>query len=267
MVLPRLNECDEFSAEAEDYNYERFSMFDFSDQTVIVTGGTRGIGGALSAAFLDAGAKVIATYVGNDEKAASFRDAHAGVNIEKFDVADYNSVEVFFKAFAEKYGTLQVLVNNAGIRRDSVLAMMKAEDWKQVIDVNLGSIFNMCKFGVQAMMTERYGRIINITSPCGHFGFEGQANYAASKAGMVGLTRSLSKEVAKRRITVNCVSPGFIGTELIDDLPEELVKEYKKMVPVKRFGTVEEVAYSVMCIAAREASYITGTVLEVTGGL
>ena len=125
----------------------------------------------------------------------------------------------------------------------------------------------MCKAAVMKMSRKRYGRIVNITSPCSHFGFAGQANYAASKAGQIGLTRSLSKEVAKRKITVNCISPGFISTDLISDLPEKLVEEYKNQIPLKRFGTVEEVASCVSFLASEQASYVTGTVLEVSGGL
>lgn len=244
-------------------------MFDFSGQTALVTGGTRSIGRAISEALLRAGAKVIATYVGNDEAAQAFR---AGVGddrltLAKFDVADYAAVEAFFQGYAEKHGKLDILINNSGIRRDSVLAMMNRDDWDRVLDINLGGVFNMCRFAVREMMTARYGRIVNITSPSGKFGFEGQCNYAASKAGMVALSRSLCKEVAKRGITVNCVSPGFIETDLIADLPPELVKEYKAGVPVKRFGKPEEVAYAVLSLCAKEASYITGATLEVTGGL
>ena len=246
-------------------------MFDFSDQTALVTGGTRGIGRAISEAFLNAGARVIANYCGNDEAANAFKEANAEagdrLHLAKFDVSDYDAVESFFRGLPDKYGALHVLVNNSGIRRDSVLAMMTREDWERVISVNLTGTYNMCKFGVQAMMGERYGRIVNITSPCGHFGFEGQANYAATKAGMVGMTRSLSKEVAKRKITVNCVSPGFVETDLIVDLPEELSKEYKRMVPLRRFAKTEEVAHAVLFLATREAAYITGTTLGVTGGL
>ncbi len=246
-------------------------MQDFTDQTILVTGGTRGIGATVTTAFLERGARVIATYVGNDQRATAFRHeagaAGSRLFLEKFDIADYAAVETFFSTFPEKYGTLQVLVNNAGIRKDSVLGMMNPGDWNRVIQVNLTGTFNMCKFAVQLMLTERYGRIINITSPSGKFGFEGQANYAASKAGQVALTRSLSKETAKRKITVNCVSPGFIDTELIADLPREQAKAYRQSVPMKRFGTTAEVAYAVLVLAAREASYITGSVLEVTGGL
>lgn len=246
-------------------------MFSFEGQTVIVTGGTRSIGASIAKSFLKAGAKVVATYVGNDEAAQAFvaeqKEFADKLFIEKFDVSDYEVVENFFKCFPEKYGRLHILVNNSGIRRDAVLAMMTKENWDRVLDVNLTGTYTMCKFAVLLMMTEKYGRIINVTSPSGRFGFEGQANYAASKAGMVAMSRSLSKEVAKRKITVNCVSPGFIDTDLIADLPADLVTEYKQSVPMKRFGTPNEVAYAVMFLASHEASYITGSVLDVTGGL
>ncbi len=243
-------------------------MFDFSGQSVIVTGGTRGIGRAVSEAFLASGAAVTALYAGNDEAANAFADeAGERLAVAKCDVSDIDVVEAFFKEFREKHDTLHVLVNSAGIRRDSVLAMMSGEDWQRVLDVNLTGAYNMCKFAVQMMMGERYGRIINITSPCGRFGFEGQANYAASKAGLVAMTRSLSKETAKRKITANCVSPGFVSTELIADLPEELAAEYRKMVPLKRFAEPSEIAHSVLFLATDAASYITGATLDVTGGL
>jgi len=245
---------------------------DFTNQTALITGGTRGIGRAISEAFLAAGARVIATYVSNEEAAAEFKRANSAhaepLELRKCDVSDYEQVEALFKSLEQSYKDgIDILVNNSGVRKDSVLAMMKPQDWHDVVNVNLSGTFNMCKFGVLAMMRKRYGRIINITSPCGEFGFAGQANYAASKAGQVGLTRSLSKEVATRGITVNCVSPGFIGTDLIKDLSEDLRKQYVAQVPLKRFGTPEEVASCVLFLASKEASYITGSVLEVTGGL
>lgn len=249
-----------------------FSPQSFEDQTVVVTGGTRGLGRAISEAFLARGARVHATYRSNVEQAEAMKEAsgEAGerLSVHGFDVADYGAVENFWNELDEGAPNgVQVLVNNAGLRRDAVLAMMSPEDWNQVISTNLGGSYNMSKFGVQNMMRQRYGRIVMITSPAGEFGFQGQGNYGASKAGQVGLMRSLAKEVAKRKITVNCVSPGFIDTDLLDDLPEALRKEYASSVPMKRFGEPDDVAYAVMCLAAREASYITGTTLEVTGGL
>jgi 3-oxoacyl-[acyl-carrier protein] reductase len=244
-------------------------MSEFSGQNVIVTGGTRGIGRGISEAFLKAGANVLATYAGNRESAEKFIEENvqykAQIQIAGFNVANYQECEKFFNELP--FEKLDVLVNNAGIRKDSIVGMMPIEDWQMVLDINLTGTFNMSKLAILKMMRARSGRIVNITSPCSHFGFEGQANYAASKAGQIGLTRSLSKEVAKRGITVNCVSPGFIGTELIADLPEELVKTYKSQVPMKRFGTVDEVAGCVLFLAGKNSTYVTGTVLEVSGGL
>jgi 3-oxoacyl-[acyl-carrier protein] reductase len=246
-------------------------QFDFSGQTAIVVGGTRGIGRAVSEAFLQSGAKVIATYQGNDRAAGEFKNANAKhadrLDVHKFDVTQYDQVENFFRVVEEKHGSFQILVNSSGIRRDSVVGLMNETDWQQVIDTNLTGTFNVCKQAVLGLMRKRYGRIILITSPVGKFGFAGQSNYAASKAGQVAFTRSLSKEVASRKITVNCVSPGFIETDFIADLSEEQRKGYVSMVPLKRFGTAEEVAHSVLFLALKESAYITGTVNEVTGGL
>ncbi|MBT3375934.1 MAG: 3-oxoacyl-ACP reductase FabG [Lentisphaerae bacterium] len=247
------------------------SSFDFNGQTAIVTGGTRGIGRAISQSFLDAGATVVATYAGNEGAAEAFAaelgDAAERLETRKFDVSDYEAVEAFYRDIDKDYASLEILVNNAGIRRDSIVGMMSLEDWQQVVGTNLTGTYSMSKFAVHKMMQSRYGRIINITSPSGQMGFEGQANYAATKAGIVAFTKSLSKEVAKRKITVNCVSPGFIDTEFIGDLPDDQMKAYKGMVPMRRFGTPEEVAHSVLFLASRASTYITGATLDVTGGL
>jgi 3-oxoacyl-[acyl-carrier protein] reductase len=246
-------------------------MCDFKGQTAIVTGGTRGIGKGIAESFLKAGARVIVTYSTNEEAAAKFKQDNSqfakSIDIQKLDVTKYEEVEKFFKYVDTKYGGFEVLVNNAGIRKDSVLAMMKESDWHDVLNVNLTGIFYMCKFAVMSLMRKRYGRIINISSVMERYGFEGQANYAASKAGLIALTQSLSKEVATRGITVNCVSPGFIATELIQDLPDKLREAYLARIPVKRFGSPEEVAACVLFLASKDASYITGSNLEVTGGL
>ncbi len=244
--------------------------FDFTGQTVLVTGGTRGIGAAVSQAFYEAGARVLALYGGNharaEEFAARFADP-ARMLVRQVDVADYAAVEAFFRELPALGGTLEVLVNNAGIRRDGIVGMLAPEDWRAVLDTNLGGTYAMSKFAVQAMMTNRYGRIVNITSPSGRLGFAGQANYAASKAGQVAFAKSLAKEVAKRKITVNCVSPGFVETEFIAELPEEQLKEYRASVPLRRFARPGEVAQAVLFLCSEEAAYITGTVLEISGGL
>lgn len=246
-------------------------MFDFTGQTAIVTGGTRGIGRSISEGFLKAGGRVIVTYASNDAAASQFKQENSAfadrIDIQKCDVSDYGDVEKLFEHLEKDYDGFEVLVNNAGIRKDAVLAMMKESEWHEVLETNLTGVFYMCKLAVQSLMRKRYGRIVNITSPSGKYGFEGQANYAAAKAGMVALTRSLSKEVARRGITVNCVSPGFIATELIEDLPKEQRDAYTAQVPVKRFGKPEEVAACVLFLASKEASYVNGATLEVTGGL
>jgi len=243
--------------------------YDFTGKLVIVTGGTKGIGKSLAEAFISSGARLIVTYSSDDIAAQNFKnsDSTGLLEVVKCDVSSYTGVESFFNDLEEKKIAVDVLINNAGVRRDSVLGMMKEDDWRKVIDINLNGTYNMCKFAVLNMMKQRFGRIINITSPGRNYGFEGQANYSASKAGIVGLARSLSKEVAKRKITVNCVSPGFIETELIDSLPDELKKEYVKMIPLRRFGTASDVSPLVLYLASDEASYITGSVFDVDGGL
>jgi 3-oxoacyl-[acyl-carrier protein] reductase len=241
----------------------------FQQQHVVVTGGTRGIGRAICEAFLAQGANVHATYRGNDQAAEALRadagEAAERLHLSRVDLADSSAVTGFWEALAET--PVSVLVNNAGIRRDGVLAMMSEQDWGDVIETNLTGGYRMAKQAVQNMMRQRYGRIVFVTSPAGRVGFEGQGNYAASKAGQVGLARALCKEVAKRGITVNCVSPGFIATDLIADLPEALAKSYKASVPMRRFGEPREVAQAVRWLCSDEAGYITGSVLEVTGGL
>jgi len=244
-------------------------MHDFAGQTAVVTGGTRGIGLAVSEAFLAAGANVVAVYAGNDGAARALRERHDSAHLEtiRLDVADAEACERFWKELAEKRERVEILVNNAGIRRDAALALMPVADWRRVLDVNLTGAYQMAKGAVKWMASKRYGRIINVTSPSGRFGFEGQSNYAASKAGLVAMTKSLAREVAKRGVTANCVSPGFIDTEFIADLLPEQAESYRKSVPMKRFGTGAEVAYAVLFLASREAGYVTGATLEVTGGL
>lgn len=246
-------------------------MTSFTNQKVIVTGASRGLGRAISLAFLQAGAQVIGVYAGNAAAAETFRKECERfgdrLHLHQCNVADSRQVEQFFRLVEERFDTIDILVNNAGIRRDGLLALMDDADWQQVIDVNLTGTFHMSKQAVLLMMKRKYGRIINITSPVAHLGFTGQANYAASKAGQIGMTRSLSKETARKKITVNCVSPGFIATEFLDGLTAEQLTTYKNMVPMRRFGTAEEVADAVLFLAGPQASYITGAVLEINGGL
>ncbi|PIE59621.1 MAG: beta-ketoacyl-ACP reductase [Desulfobulbus propionicus] len=246
-------------------------MNEFIKKKAIVTGATRGIGKAITDALLREGALVIGLYGGNDaaaeQCAQEWKDFADRLELFKLDVSDYPAVEKMLADIEARYDTLDILVNNAGIRRDSVLAMMREQDWRRVLEVNLTGGYNMSRCALPLMLKQKYGRIIFITSPMGHLGFAGQSNYAASKAGQIGLMKSLAREVGKRKITVNCVSPGFIATDFIEDLPETQVKEYKKMVPQRRFGKPEEVAEAVLFLAGDRAAYISGAVLEVTGGL
>lgn len=246
-------------------------MDNFSSKTVIVSGATRGIGKAIAENFLHSGARVIGIYAANREAADLFyeENVHHSSSFEllKCDVSKDDEVSSLFKMVEEKYQTIEILVNNAGIRDDAVLALMGNEQWQQVIDINLTGTYMMAKQAVLLMMKNKYGRIINITSPVAHLGFPGQANYAASKAGQVALTKTLAKEVARKKITVNCVSPGFISTDFINNLSKEQLAAYKKMVPMRRFGTPQEVADAVLFLAGTRADYITGTVLEISGGL
>jgi len=244
---------------------------DFTDQTVLITGATRGIGKAIAEAFLKNGAYVIGVYAGNTSAAENFVSHNKAYvsqfELHKCDVSKETEVEALFTHIENNFESLEVMVNNAGIRKDAVLAMMKTADWQDVLDINLTGTYLMSKRAVHLMMQNKYGRIVNITSPVAHLGFAGQGNYAASKAGQVALTKTLAKEVGRKKITANCVSPGFIDTDFINDLPQEQLKAYKRMVPVRRFGTTDEVADAVLFLSRKNSGYITGSVLEVTGGL
>lgn len=245
--------------------------FNFENQIAIVTGGSRGIGAATVKELLEAKASVVAIYSSNDQAAEEFKQSLGTLaeklTLKKLNVASYNDAEEFFKEFDRQFDRLDILVNSAGIRQDAILPMMTEDAWNNVLQVNLYGAFNMTKLAVQRMLPNRYGRIVNVTSPSGRIGLEGQANYAASKAGLVAMTKSLAKEVAKRNITANCVSPGFIDTDFIAKLPPEQLDQYKKSVPLKRFGKPQEVAEAILFLASRQAAYITGTVLEISGGL
>lgn len=243
----------------------------FESKKVVITGATRGIGKTIARSFLDRGATVIGLYAGNRDAAEQFLAEAATNNLDlslyQCDISNKEDVKLFFDAIEQRFQSIDILINNAGIRKDAIVALMKEDEWQDVIDINLTGTFLMSKRAVPLMMQQKFGRIINITSPMSYLGFAGQANYAASKAGQIGLTKSLSKETAKKKITVNCVSPGFIATDLINDLPQEQLSAYKKLIPMKRFGSADDVAETVLFLASDKASYITGAVIEVTGGL
>lgn len=246
--------------------------FPFSSRIAVVTGGTRGIGAAVTRMLLENGATVVATYGGNVAAAEEFLKSlpegqAARCETRSFDVADAKQVEGFFADFDEGHDRLDFLVNCAGIRQDGVAAMLPEESWRRVLAVNLDGAFLMAKQAILRMLPRRQGRLVFITSPMGRLGWSGQSNYSASKAGLVGMCRSLAKEVARRGITCNCVSPGFIDTDFIGNLSEEQKREYTQLVPCRRFGRPEEVAGGVFYLLGPQAGYVTGTVLEISGGL
>jgi 3-oxoacyl-[acyl-carrier protein] reductase len=246
-------------------------MQQFENKKVIITGATRGIGLAIAISYLREGARVIGIYHSNQEAADKLRqlgrDFEDRLLLYRCDIGKQQEVLGFYKEIEEKFEDIDILVNNAGIRRDAVLAMMPADDWQCVIDTNLTGTYLMSKYAVPLMMKKKKGRIITITSPVAYLGFAGQANYAASKAGQIGMMKCLAKETAKKKITVNCVSPGFIDTEFLEGLTPEQLAEYKKMIPMRRFGLPTEVADAVLFLSSDKASYISGTVLEINGGL
>ncbi len=236
-----------------------------------VTGGSRGIGRAIALELGRRGAQVVVNYhasAGPAEEVVSAIQAAGGTaSAIKADVSQLDEAQALIKATAEAYGRLDILVNNAGTTRDMLLAMMKEEDWDIVLATNLKSAFNCSKAALRPMMRQKYGRIINITSVAGLAGNAGQTNYAASKAGLIGFTKSLAKEVGSRNITVNAVAPGFVETDLTKGLPADLKEAAIKATPLGRWGTSEDVAYAVAFLASDEAAFITGQTLSVDGGM
>jgi acetoacetyl-CoA reductase len=241
------------------------------DKIVLVTGGTRGIGSAICKKFLQLGAQVIAADI-NEEQNQQWLSAQKSADFENVDavacnVADFDSCQKMVADIKQKYGKIDILVNNAGITRDSTLKKMDKDKWDAVLTVNLDSVFNVTKPVLDVMLESGYGRIVNMSSVNGLRGEFGQTNYTAAKAGMHGFTKSLAKEVAKKGITVNSVSPGFINTEMTKAIPEEIRNKIVAQIPTGRMGQPEEVAHLVAFLAAEESAYITGVNITINGGV
>lgn len=246
-------------------------MTELQGRTAVVTGASRGIGRGIALELAARGATVVVNYNANAEAAESVADEIVKAGGEAMavqaDVSQPEGADALIKAATDAHGKIDILVNNAGITRDNVIMMMKPEDFDAVITNNLRSTWLCSKAAVRAMMRKRYGRIINITSVSGIIGQSGQTNYSASKAGIIGLTKSLAREVASRSITVNAVAPGFVLTDLTKDLPEDLTEKLLEFIPLGRWGEVTEIADAVAFLASDRASYITGQVLSVDGGI
>ncbi len=234
-------------------------------RVAIVTGGTRGIGQAISIALKSKGYRVAANYAGNDKAAQEFQAEH-GIPVYKWNVGDFGACEKGLKQVERDLGPIDVVVNNAGITKDGVLHRMTPEQWGEVISVNLNSMFNMTRPIMDGMRARGFGRIINVTSINGQKGQAGQTNYSASKAGVIGFTKALAQEAAKKGITVNAIAPGYVDTDMMAAVPEAVMKGIIAEIPAGRVGKSEEVARCVLFLASDDAGWITGSTLTVNGG-
>lgn len=244
-------------------------MFNLNNKIAIITGASRGIGKEIAKLFSKSGAHVVCVARSQKEietLSKSINDTGGSSSFQICDVSDEDSFDFLIKKTLQDYKKLDILINNAGITKDSLIMRMNSDDWDKVLDINLKGTFHGIKSAMRPMMKNKTGRIINITSIVGLTGNAGQANYAASKAGIIGLTKSVAKEVSKRGITVNCIAPGWIQTNMTDELNENIKEEFLKRIPINRIGTPKDIAYTALFLASDEASYITGQTITVDGG-
>ncbi len=236
------------------------------NKKILITGATGGIGNSLIDKFYRLGSSIIASGT-NEEKLKSLKEKYPNINVERFKLDEHDKIENFIENINKKLNGLDVLINNAGITLDNLSIRLTEENWKKVLDINLTSTFLMCKYAIKKMLKNKNGKIINITSIVGHTGNLGQANYAASKAGIIAFSKSLAIEYAKKNININCVSPGFIKTEMTDKINEEFKKNLISKIPSGALGTGEDVSNCVAFLASDMANYINGETLHVNGGM
>ncbi|WP_022727632.1 acetoacetyl-CoA reductase [Fodinicurvata sediminis] len=234
-------------------------------RVALVSGGTRGIGAAICVALKNEGYRVVANYGGNDEAAEAF-SKETGIAVAKFDVSDFEAVKAGVEKIAQEHGPVEVLVNNAGITRDSTIHKMTPEQWQAVIDTNLTSCFNLCRCVIESMREKNFGRIVNIGSINGQAGQYGQVNYAAAKSGIHGFTKALAQEGAGKGVTVNAIAPGYIETDMVRAVPENVLEKIVARIPVGRLGQPEEIARGVVFLVSDNAGFITGSTLSINGG-
>jgi len=234
-------------------------------RVALVTGGTRGIGAGISRELKDAGYRVAANFAGNEKRASEFA-AETGIPVFKFDAGDFDAVQRGVAEVVERVGPIEVLVNNAGITRDSTLHKMTFQQWEEVIRTNLTSCFNLCRTVIESMRERRFGRIVNVGSVNGQAGQYGQVNYAASKSGMHGFTKALALESAAYGITVNAVAPGYVNTEMVQAVPEKVLEKIIQRIPMGRLGEPHDIVRAIFYLVSDEADFITGSTVSVNGG-
>ena len=241
-------------------------MINFKNKKILVTGASGGIGREIVKKFYSLEGKIVATGT-NTEKLDLLKKDFPNINIIQFDISNHSKIEEFIDNATAQLTGLDILINNAGINMDNLSLRMKEEEWKKVIDINLTSTFLLSKYTIKKMLKNKFGRIVNITSVVGHTGNLGQSNYAATKAGIIGMTKSLAIEYAKKNITLNCVSPGFIQSRMTDNITESVKAVLTSRIPMARLGNGEDVANSVVFLSSDQASYITGETIHVNGGM
>lgn len=246
-------------------------MSKLAGNTTIITGGSRGIGAAIVRKFIEEGANVAFTYRSSAEQAnaivAEFPNDQDRILAVQSDASNYEQAEALIQQVIEKFGTVNTLINNAGITKDTLMLRMGEDHWDQVMEVNLKSVFNCTKHVIKPMMRNKAGSIINMSSVVGVFGNAGQANYAASKAGVIGFTKSIAKEIGSRNIRCNAIAPGFIATEMTKELDDKTKEAYTSNIPLKRFGSTDDVAQLCLFLASDDSTYISGQVISVCGGM